>query len=68
MGCAASVYAIGRKKKYNIPEITVFVAPMRVPASSDLQRTLRGLIPKDLADGISSLRNQIVFVAQDTGM
>ncbi|KAM7509308.1 hypothetical protein LguiA_019761 [Lonicera macranthoides] len=66
MGCAASV-AIGRKKKKNIPLVSIFVPPMRVPAQSDLQRTLKGLIPKDLADRIGSLRNQIVLVAEDTG-
>lgn len=67
MGCAASV-AIGRKKRKNIPLVSIFVPPMRVPAQSDLQGTLKGLIPKDLADRIGSLRNQIVLVAEDTGL
>ncbi|BBH00566.1 Endosomal targeting BRO1-like domain-containing protein, partial [Prunus dulcis] len=39
----------------------------RIPAQSDLQRRLRGLIPIDLAHRLSSLRNQIVLVAEDTG-
>ena len=68
MGCTASKYAIGRKKrKLNIPEISIFVPSMRAPVQSDLRRWLRGLIPKDLADRIVSLRNQIVLVAEDTG-
>lgn len=68
MGCAASFYAVGRKQRKNIPEVTVFVPSIRVPLQSDLQRKLRGLIPNNLADRISSLRNQIVLVAEDTGM
>ncbi|GFY87134.1 endosomal targeting BRO1-like domain-containing protein [Actinidia rufa] len=68
MGCTASKYAIGRKKrKLNIPEISIFVPSMRAPVQSDLRRWLRGLIPTDLADRIVSLRNQIVLVAEDTG-
>lgn len=63
------MYKIGSKKKKNIPQVTVFVPPLRVPVQSDdINKMLRGLIPKDLVDKISSLRNQIVFVAQDTGM
>lgn len=70
MGCTSSVYAIGKKKnKKSISEISIFVPVLRIPAQSDLQKTLgRSLIPKDLADRISSLRNQIVLVAQDTGL
>ena len=67
MGCTSSVYAVGRKKKLSIPEMVVFVPYMRIPVQSDLQRPLRGLIPKDLADRLCSLRNQIVLVAEDTG-
>ncbi|KAK3039123.1 hypothetical protein RJ639_028869 [Escallonia herrerae] len=67
MGCTCSVYAIGRRKKKNIPQVTIFVPSLRAPVLTDLQRPLRGLIPKDLADRISSLRNQIVLVAGDTG-
>ncbi|KAG8385012.1 hypothetical protein BUALT_Bualt04G0177900 [Buddleja alternifolia] len=66
MGCTSSVYAIGKKKK-NIPEVSIFVPSLRIPVQSDMQRTLRGLIPKDLADRITSLRNRIVLVAEDTG-
>lgn len=68
MGCTSSVYAVGRKKKLSIPEMVVFVPSMRIPMQSDLQRPLRGLILKDLADRLSSLRNQIVLVAEDTGL
>lgn len=68
MGCTSSVYAVGRKKKkLSIPEIAIFVPSMRVPLQSDLQRALRGLIPKDLANRIVSLRNQIVLIVEDTG-
>lgn len=66
MGCAISISTVGKKRK-NIPEVTVFVPSLRVPAQSDLQKALRGLIPKDLANRISSLRNQIVLVAEETG-
>lgn len=68
MGCTSSVYAIGKKKKRNIPEVSVFVPCLRVPAQCDTQRMLRGLIPKDLAERITSLRNQICLVAEDTGL
>ncbi|KAL3829443.1 hypothetical protein ACJIZ3_018245 [Penstemon smallii] len=69
MGCTSSVYAIGTKKKENtIPEVSVFVPSLRIPIHSDhLHKTLRCLIPcsKDnLAHRISSLRNQIVLLAQ----
>ncbi|KAK4603165.1 hypothetical protein RGQ29_011939 [Quercus rubra] len=67
MGCTTSMYAVGRKKKKSVPEVVVFVPSMRIPVQSDLQRPLRGLIPKDLADRLSCLRNQIVLVAEDTG-
>ncbi|KAL6960370.1 hypothetical protein U1Q18_038135 [Sarracenia purpurea var. burkii] len=69
MGCSpsTSMYALGRKKEtLNIYEIAIFVPSMRVPVQSDLQRALRGLIPKDLVDRVVSLRNQIVLVAEDT--
>uniref|UniRef100_A0A5B7AMU4 BRO1 domain-containing protein n=1 Tax=Davidia involucrata TaxID=16924 RepID=A0A5B7AMU4_DAVIN len=67
MGCTSSTYAVGKKKKKNITQVTVFVPSMRLPVQSDLRKTVRGLIPKDLANRISSLRNQIVLVAEDTG-
>ncbi|XAR58317.1 hypothetical protein NMG60_11026765 [Bertholletia excelsa] len=66
MGCTASIYALGRKKRLNVSEIAVFVPSLRVPVQSDFQRALRGLIPNDLADRIASLRNQILLVAEDT--
>lgn len=80
MGCASSVYLVApgknsnnnsQKKKKNkkpcVPEIVIFVPPMRIPVQSDLRRPLKGLIPKDLAEKLHSLRNQIVLVSQDTG-
>ncbi|WJX77139.1 hypothetical protein P8452_60474 [Trifolium repens] len=63
MGCSYSVY---KKKKSSIHEVLVFTPSIRIPIQSDLQRPLKGLIPKDLADKFSSLRNQIVLVAEDT--
>lgn len=70
MGCSASMYSIRRKKpKRNIPQVSIFVPPLRIPVhSDDLHKMLRGLIPKDIVDRISYLRNQIVLVAEDTGM
>ncbi|XP_015064208.1 BRO1 domain-containing protein BROX homolog isoform X2 [Solanum pennellii] len=68
MGCAVSVYQVGKKKKHKgiIPEVSIFVPSMRVPAQCDLHRTLKGVIPKDLADRLTSIRNQILLIAQDT--
>lgn len=71
MGCAVSVYAAGKKKKKKksiIPEVSILVPSMSVPAQCDLQRTLKGVIPKDLADRLTSMRNQILLIAQDTGI
>ncbi|KAJ0113476.1 hypothetical protein Patl1_03107 [Pistacia atlantica] len=66
MGCTSSVYALGRKKKVTIPEAVVFVPSVKIPAQSDLQRPLKGLIPRELLDRLVCLRNQIVLVAEDT--
>ncbi|XP_059450573.1 uncharacterized protein LOC132181389 isoform X6 [Corylus avellana] len=70
MGCTSSMYAVGRKKKkkLSVPEVVVFLPSMRIPEQSNLQRPLRGLIPKDLADRLSCIRNQIVLVAEDTAL
>ncbi|GAA0151013.1 hypothetical protein LIER_09826 [Lithospermum erythrorhizon] len=65
MGCASSMYAGGKKRKI-INEVAVFVPSLRVPVQSDLNKMLRGLVPKDLADRIGSIRNQIALVAEDT--
>ncbi|XP_061969078.1 uncharacterized protein LOC133692273 isoform X1 [Populus nigra] len=67
MGCSASMYAVGKRKNTCIPEVVVYVPSMRIPAQSDLQRPLRGLILQDLVDRLACLRNQIVLVAEDTG-
>ncbi|XP_056168594.1 uncharacterized protein LOC115680158 [Syzygium oleosum] len=66
MGCAASVCMGGGRKKLSIPEIAVFVPSMRVPVQSNLQRALKGLVPWDLVDRLSELRNQILLLAEDT--
>lgn len=68
MGCTSSVYAIGKKKKKIIPEVSVFFPVLRIPMPLDLQMILKGLVPKDLAARISSIRNQIVLVAENTGL
>lgn len=68
MGCTNSVHALGKKKKRkSIPEVVVFVPSIRFPIQSDLHRALKGLVPTDLVDKLSSLRNQIVLVAEDAG-
>ncbi|XP_057800515.1 uncharacterized protein LOC131015992 [Salvia miltiorrhiza] len=67
MGCTNSVYAIGKKKKKIVPEISIFSPVLRIPMQSDLQRILRGFVPNDIADRIASIRNQIALVAEDTG-
>ncbi|XP_071725382.1 uncharacterized protein [Rutidosis leptorrhynchoides] len=67
MGCTSSVYVVGKKKKVSVPELVMFVPTMWIPAQSDVQRSVRGLIPKDLADRLTCLRNQIVLVADNTG-
>lgn len=68
MGCSASVCMVGRRRtKLSIPEIAVFVPSMRVPVQSNLQRALKGLVPRDLVDRLSALRSQILLLAEDTG-
>lgn len=66
MGCAYSVYALGKRKKPAIPEVVILIPSVRIPVQSDLQRALKGLIPRELVDRLSCLRNQIVLVAEDT--
>lgn len=70
MGCATSAYVVvGRKnKKRTIQESVVFVLQLRVPVQSDLQRQLEGVSPKTTIDRLTCLRNQIQFVAEDTGI
>ncbi|KAL1352613.1 hypothetical protein HN51_016602 [Arachis hypogaea] len=64
MGCTYSVY---RKKKSRFPEVVILAPSTRIPVQCDLQRELKGVVPKDLAHKLSSLRNQIALVAEDTG-
>ncbi|XP_065866493.1 uncharacterized protein [Euphorbia lathyris] len=63
MGCTASRR---RKKKPCIPEIAIYFPSLRIPAHSDLQTSLKPLIPKHLLDRLTSLRNQITLISQDT--
>ena len=65
MGCTYSVY---KKKKSSFPEVVILVPSTRIPVQCDLQRALKGIVPRDLADKLSSLRNQIVLIAEDTGV
>ncbi|CAL1398526.1 unnamed protein product [Linum trigynum] len=67
MGCTTSVYAIGKRKKASIPETAIHVPSLRIPAQSDIQRALKGLVPKDLIDRLTGLRSQIILIAEDTG-
>nr|GEU30844.1 BRO1 domain-containing protein BROX homolog [Tanacetum cinerariifolium] len=67
MGCAASVYRVGgSKKQLKIPLVTVLVPSIRIPISSNIQKPLKGLVPKDLTDRLTSFRNQIFLLAEQT--
>uniref|UniRef100_A0A2P2IRG8 Uncharacterized protein n=1 Tax=Rhizophora mucronata TaxID=61149 RepID=A0A2P2IRG8_RHIMU len=71
MGCtSASLRIVGRRDKRpaTIPEVGVYVPLMRIPTRTDIQRALRGLVPQDLLNRMTCLRNQIVIVAEDTGL
>ncbi|KAL5717435.1 hypothetical protein ACHQM5_010435 [Ranunculus cassubicifolius] len=69
MGCTSSVpMNVGRKKKLSILETVVFVPAMQIPVEFDFKKTLKGLlVPRDLVERLTSLRSQIVLVADDTG-
>ncbi|WOL01750.1 hypothetical protein Cni_G10467 [Canna indica] len=71
MGCTSSIpkrYSIGRWKKNhtNIHEVAVFVPALRIPVAVDLIRPLRGLVPRDTLDKLSSLRSRIVSLSEET--
>lgn len=66
MGCAVSVYRVGGKKQMKIPLVTVLVPSIRIPMHSNIQKPLKGIVPKDLADRLTSFRNQIALLAQQT--
>lgn len=67
MGCSISIIGTKNKKTKSIPEIAVFVPTIRVPIQSDLQRALKGVVPRTLVERLHSLRNQIFLVAHHTG-
>ncbi|KAK6928581.1 hypothetical protein RJ641_007172 [Dillenia turbinata] len=73
MGCTSSIpkvhCTVGKKKRkmMNIPNVVIFFSLTWIPVQLDLRRSLRGLIPLDLIGRLSTLRNQIAFVAEDTG-
>ncbi|KAF5763954.1 putative BRO1 domain-containing protein BROX [Helianthus annuus] len=67
MGCAVSVYRVGgNKKQMKIPVVTVFVPSVRVPVNSSFQKSLKGVVPKELIDRLTSFRNQIALLTQQT--
>ncbi|MFS8017538.1 putative BRO1 domain-containing protein BROX [Helianthus anomalus] len=67
MGCAVSVYRVGgNKKQMKIPMVTVFVPSVRVPVNSSFQKSLKGVVPKELIDRLTSFRNQIALLTQQT--
>lgn len=69
MGCAVSVYRVGgNKKPMKIPLVTILVPSIRIPSNSNIYKSLKGLVPKDLTDRLTSFRNQITLLAQQTGL
>ncbi|WCJ40197.1 Endosomal targeting BRO1-like domain-containing protein [Euphorbia peplus] len=67
MGCTTSMYAVGRRhKKMSIPEIALYFPSLRIPAHSDIHKSLKSVVPKHLLDRLTSLRNQITLISQDT--
>lgn len=70
MGCTSSILqqAGGKRKKMLIPEVVVFVPTMQIPVQSDLQKGLKGLIPKDMIDHLIHFRNRAILLSEDTGL
>ncbi|KNA11519.1 hypothetical protein SOVF_134480 [Spinacia oleracea] len=68
MGCTSSILqqAGGKRKKMLIPEVVVFVPTMQIPVQSDLQKGLKGLIPKDMIDHLIHFRNRAILLSEDT--
>nr|XP_043608562.1 uncharacterized protein LOC122580356 [Erigeron canadensis] len=72
MGCAISVYRVGgnnnnNKKPMKIPLVTILVpSSIRVPTNTNISKSLKGLVPKDLVDRLTSFRSQIGLLAQQT--
>ncbi|KAF6152527.1 hypothetical protein GIB67_035097 [Kingdonia uniflora] len=55
-----------KKNKLNIEESVVFIPAMQIPVESNVQSAHTGLVPQDHINKLSSLRNQIVLIADDT--
>ncbi|XP_074555868.1 uncharacterized protein LOC141811723 [Curcuma longa] len=71
MGCASSIpkrYSVGRRKKKNISidEVAVFVPVFWIPVDVDLVRPLRGLVPPDALEKLSTLRRRIVSLVKES--
>ncbi|GAB4847357.1 hypothetical protein Ancab_026415 [Ancistrocladus abbreviatus] len=64
MGCTFSSL---HRKKMTIPEVAVFTPKLLIPVPLDLQSPLKGLVPPHLIHRLSSLRDRITLVAEDTG-
>ncbi|KAM7267237.1 hypothetical protein ACFE04_009403 [Oxalis oulophora] len=67
MGCSSSVNVAEKKKKIAVSEIGVLVPSMWVPAQCNVRKALKALIPNDLAERLTCLRNKIVLMAEDSG-
>ncbi|KAI3825262.1 hypothetical protein L1987_06743 [Smallanthus sonchifolius] len=62
-----SVYRVGgNKKQMKIPVVTIFAPSIRVPVNPNFQKPLKGIVPKDLTDRLTSFRNQIALLTQQT--
>ncbi|KAJ8433203.1 hypothetical protein Cgig2_004335 [Carnegiea gigantea] len=70
MGCTSSLLrgGGGRKMKMSISDMVVFAPAMLIPVPSDLHKGLKGLVPKDLLDRLTALRNRIILLSEDTNV
>lgn len=68
MGCTSSLLqgGGGRKRKMSISVMVVFAPALLIPVPSDLHKGLKGLVPKDLLDRLTALRNRICILSEDT--
>lgn len=49
-----------------ISEAVVFVPTMQIPVQSDLQKGLKGFIPKHIIDRLLDFRNRVILLSEDT--
>ncbi|KAL4192085.1 hypothetical protein AMTRI_Chr06g170490 [Amborella trichopoda] len=66
MGCTNSIsrHINGKKKQLHVPEVAIFVPTLRIPKEIDFQRALQGTVTPKLVEKLSSLRSQIVLIAE----